>query len=175
HRGGGERRRHLARDRAQRRMNSLLLATPSERFEQRVYKVLFGALGNTVAEQRDWRGGLLEDNPAQVVHELTRSTPEVIAIGPGFDIDKALDVAAEIDAHRPDVGRVLLAEPSPDLLEHALRIGAREVVSPDATDDVLRDAFLRAFETAGRRRTTLARVEAPQHRNGHTDVAPQGG
>src|SRR5829696_5410249 len=139
-------------------MSSLLLATPSERFEQRVSKVTHDR--DAVAWSRYWREGLLEDDPRGVVEELVGSNPDVIAIGPGFDIDKALDLAHTIDEQRPDIVVVLVAEPSIDLLEQALRIGAREVISPDAAPPELRAALLRAFETAQRRRASV--VAAPE-------------
>ena len=156
-------------------MSSLLLATPSERFEQRVSKVTHDR--DAVAWSRYWREGLLEDDPRGVVQELVGSNPDVIAIGPGFDIDKALDLAHTIDEQRPDIVVVLVAEPSIDLLEQALRIGAREVISPDAPPPVLRAALLRAFETAQRRRASVvaAPEAATKQRRVISMLSPKGG
>ena len=99
-----------------------------------------------------------------------------MAIGPELDDDEALDLVEAFDAHRPDVIVIIVAEPSLQLLERALRSGARDVVAPDAPDAELREAFEQALDAADRRRTTLATadLDAPS-RHVICVLAPKGG
>jgi pilus assembly protein CpaE len=141
-------------------MSSLVLATPSEGFEDRVSRALSTAPnGHANGHRRYWRDGLLAEDPDRVVDELVRTGPDVIAIGPDLEVDRALDLARAVDANRPDVVVVLIAEPSIQLLERALRAGARDVIAPDSTEEVMRDAFVRALDAGSRRRSTIGAIE----------------
>jgi pilus assembly protein CpaE len=142
-------------------MSALLLATPSEAFEQRVQRALLDApIGRAGGLRRYWREHLLDETPQRVVDELVRTNPDVIAFGPELAVDTALELARLVDAQRPDVVVVLVAEPSIQLLERALRAGARDVIAPDAGDDDLRNALLRALDAGSRRRSSLASIDA---------------
>lgn len=134
-------------------MSGLLVASPSEDFDGKLADVFGGTLGG---HRRYWRDGLLEGNTASLIAELTRTDPAVVALGPGLDDDTALDLVEAFDAHRPDVTVIIVAEPSLQLLERALRSGARDVVAPDAPDPELREAFDQALDAASRRRTAFA-------------------
>ena len=134
-------------------MSGLLVASPSENFDAKLANVFNGELNG---HRRYWRDGLLDANAASIVAELTRTDPVVVAIGPDLDPDAALELARAFDADRPDVSVVLVAEPSLQLLERALRSGARDVVAPDAPPTELRQAFEQALDSAGRRRNVLA-------------------
>src|SRR3954469_22164136 len=138
----------------------LLVASPSEKFDVKLGEIFDGTLGG---HRRYWRDGLLEANTASIVAELTRTDPAVVAIGPGLEDEVALDLVAAFDEHRPDVTVVIVAEPSLQLLERALRSGARDVVAPNGPNAELREAFDQALDAAGRRRTVLssADVDAP--------------
>ena len=48
---------------------------------------------------------------------------DVVAIGPGLPADSALELARAFDHERPEIGVVIVAEPSPGLLRSALRAG----------------------------------------------------
>jgi pilus assembly protein CpaE len=142
-------------------MSALLLATPSEAFEQRVQRALLDApIGRRGGHRRYWREHLLDETPQRIVDELVRTNPDVIAFGPELAVDTALELARLVDAQRPDVVVVLVAEPSIQLLERALRAGARDVIAPDAGDDDMRSALLRALDAGSRRRSTLASIDA---------------
>ena len=72
---------------------------------------------------------------------------------------------------------VIVADPSPRLLQAALRAGARDVIAPDAPDGELRDAFRLALGTATHRRTVLDRRPEPRAARAKlvTVVCPKGG
>jgi pilus assembly protein CpaE len=154
-------------------MSDLLVASPSETFGDKIA----GAYGDHLnGHRRYWRDGLLDSPDASIVAELTRTNPAVVAIGPDITAEAALGLARAFDAERPDVGGVLVAQPSIKLLENALRVGARDVVAPDATDDDLRRAFDSALHAADRRRGALSPVDvdAPS-RHVICVVSPKGG
>ncbi len=154
-------------------MTNLLIVSPSTDFDAKVERV-FGA-GRT-GFSRYWRDGLLDGNPASLVAELTRTDPAVVAIGPGLTDSEALDLVAAFDEYRPDVVVIIVAEPSLQLLERALRSGARDVVAPDAPDEELREAFDQAIDAAGRRRSVLSSTEADApSRHVICVLAPKGG
>jgi pilus assembly protein CpaE len=154
-------------------VSGLLVASPSEKFDVKLDEVFEGTLGG---HRRYWRDGLLDANPASIVAELTRTDPAVVAIGPDLDDDVTLDLVAAFDSQRPDVTVIIVAEPSLQLLEKALRSGARDVVAPDAPNSELREAFDQALDAAGRRRTALAApdLDAPS-RHVMCVLAPKGG
>jgi pilus assembly protein CpaE len=155
-------------------VSGLLVASPSEKFDVKLDEIFDHTLGG---HRRYWRDGLLEANSVSIVAELTRTNPAVVAIGPDLDDDVALDLVEAFDAHRPDVTVIIVAEPSLQLLERALRSGARDVVAPDAPSSELRDAFDQALDAAGRRRTALnstSDVDTPT-RHVMCVLAPKGG
>jgi pilus assembly protein CpaE len=154
-------------------MSDLLVASPSETFGDKIA----GAFGDHLnGHRRYWRDGLLDSPQASIVTELTRNNPAVVAIGPDIAPAAALELARAFDTERPDVVVVLIAKPSIKLLENALRVGARDVVAPDSSEDELRRAFDSALHAADRRRGVLspAEVDAPT-RHVICVVSPKGG
>jgi pilus assembly protein CpaE len=155
-------------------MTTIVLATSSAAFEQRVRR----ALGNTAnGSLTRYQPALLAIDPAAAAKELTSANPSVIAIGPNFPTDMALEFAAVIEVEHPEVGVVIVAEPTPELWQLALRAGVKDVVAPETGDDELRVIFQRVLEVAARQRTNLAAemgVEVP-HGKVITVVAPKGG
>lgn len=154
-------------------MSGLLVASPSASFDTTLSSLFDGS---PTSYRRYWRPGLLEGNDASVVAELTRTDPAVVAIGPGLDDDEALGLVTAFDTHRPDVTVIIVNEPSLQLLERALRSGARDVVAPDAPRPELREAFEQALDAADRRRNALAQtdLDAPS-RHVICVLAPKGG
>jgi pilus assembly protein CpaE len=111
-----------------------------------------------------------------VVSELTQTSPAVVVLGPDLGPDEALELMRAFDAQRPDIVVVLVADPSIQLLERALRAGARDVVSPDSSDTQLREAFERALEASRRRNSVIANGESlVPARHVICVVSPKGG
>lgn len=148
-------------------MSHLLVATPIKAWGQRVARI-FPA--DTVVWP--WREEILADDRSAAVAELTQSNPAVVAIGPGIETKALLKLAEAFDRDRPDVVVVLVAEPSLELFEQALKAGARGVVAPGASDEELRTSMERALD-AGRRRGASAPEPAASHMI--CVVAPKGG
>jgi pilus assembly protein CpaE len=148
-------------------MSHLLIATPTKAFGKRVARV-FPA--DTVVWP--WREDVLSVGRSEAVAELAHSNPAVVALGPGLETNELLELAEAFDRDRPDVVVVLVAEPSLELMEQALKAGARGVVAPGASDDELLAAFQRALD-AGRRRGVSA--PEPVASRMLCVVAPKGG
>jgi pilus assembly protein CpaE len=155
-------------------MSSLVLATSSAAFEQKVRRA-FGTELNGSVDRRHTEG--MFDDSLIAARVLTADSPDVIAIGPNVPVDLALKLATAIEDERPEIGVILIADPSPDLWERALHAGVRDVLVTDAKDEQIRSTFGRVIETAGRRRRNLAVEAGIPDATGRviTVVAPKGG
>ncbi len=156
-------------------MSRIVLATDSNGFEQRMRRVLGVASSN--GDVNRFGGDLDFRDAERIVVDLTSGNPEVIAIGPGIDTARALDVAELIDRDRPEISVVVVADADPAMWQRALRAGVRDIVAPDATEPELRAVFDRAVGTANRRRANLVEEVTPVLSTGRviTVMAPKGG
>lgn len=137
-------------------MSRLVLATESTAFEDRVRRAFDGSLACELnGDLRYWRDGFLRGDPMRAVSELLGRGAEVVALGPGLPADSALELARAFDSQRPEVGVVIVADPSPSLMRSALQAGARDVIAPDAPDEELRAALELALGTTSQRRRVL--------------------
>ena len=154
-------------------MSQLVLATADLAFEEKVRDAFDGELEGQL---RYWRDGLAED-PSRMVTDLTGMATTVVAIGPDFSPESALELTRALDTDRPEISVVIVAQPSAKLLQSALRAGARDVIAPDAPKGALRAAIERAMETAVNRRSAMDREEvaAPDQARVIAVVCPKGG
>jgi pilus assembly protein CpaE len=139
-------------------VSRLLLATENVAFEERVRRAFDGELNGDL---RYWRDGFLLGDPNRAVSELANGGVEVVALGPGLPTDSAVELARAFDAERPEIGVVIVADPSPNLLRSALQAGARDVIAPDASEHELRSALELALGTASHRRRVLDTLHEP--------------
>jgi pilus assembly protein CpaE len=156
-------------------MSRLVLATANTEFEQRVRDAFAGELQGPL---RYWRDDMLVD-AGDAVRELSGRGVEVVALGPGVSDERALALASAFDHTRPDISVLIIAPPSTDLLQSALRAGARDVIAPDMAPADLRAAIERAFDTATHRRRVF---DGDDHDDGEDDrgrvimaLCPKGG
>jgi pilus assembly protein CpaE len=159
---------------------TLILASTSEEWEERVRKAFDGRLNGNVERRPDVCS--VGDTGAAVA-ALLDGEPEVVVLGPGIDMRNALELARIIDRERHDVVVVLVADATPELWKHALRAGVRDVVAPDASLVDLRSTIERAHEAASRRRpassidittqavTKIIAVVSPKGGAGKTAIA----
>lgn len=132
-------------------MSLAIYVSPDESFETRLHAVL----GHEGSPRQRWQDEYRRIDPTKVVDACGRPGVEVVCLGPGLTPETALGLAEAFDRERPDICVLLLAEPTAELWEGALRTGARDVVSPDADAETLRVALHRATQVAERRRPTL--------------------
>ena len=131
-------------------MSTYLLATSDTAFEQRMRAALTAAATNLT---------LLRVGTTEEIGATLKSAPvpvDVVAVGPGVSLDEALTAAHQLDLDHPEVSVLLVAEPSPDLWQQALRAGVRDVVDLSAADAELAEVFERAANKVARRRAHLA-------------------
>lgn len=126
----------------------ITLVSKSTAFEQRVRRSYGSDLNGDL---RRWQGDFDAD-PIHAIIDLTRDDPRVVAIGPDLPLATALAIAQGIDETRPEISVVLVADPSPNLYEAALRAGVRDVIEANASAIDLRAALDRASQTTVLRR-----------------------
>lgn len=133
----------------------ILLLTPEESF----VPFLQGLVGNSVEITRRWDPAWREAQPIEVVHATLSPRPDIVIIGPTIPEAVALEWAGAFDREQPDIGRLIIAPATPDLLMGAMRLGVREVVPPNAAADQIREAVDRLLGAAARIKTSRPAVE----------------
>ena len=154
-------------------MSGIVLATNSLAFEQRTRRALGSASGNIVRYDAE----VMYIDPLAAAKDLAAATPDVVLIGPNVAIDAALSLAQALDQEHPEIEVVVVADPTPDLWRSALRAGVRDVLTPEANDDEIRQAVDRITEAAQRRYHNLVADSLdPAERSKIVSViAPKGG
>jgi pilus assembly protein CpaE len=138
----------------------ILLLTPEESF----LPFLQGLVGENVAIRRHWDPAWRSAQPLDVVKASANPVPDIVVVGPTVPEDVALDWAGAFDREHPDVGRLIIAPTTPDLLMGAMHVGVREVVPPNASGDHIREAVNRLL-TASARLKTARPAEVAQRTN----------
>jgi len=154
-------------------VSRIALVTPDARFER---AVLAARPDLGPGPLRRWREEYPRIDPTKVAADVAESGAEVVCIGPGLAPGAALQLADAFDRERPDLCLVIVAEPTPDLVREALRVGVRDVADPAGGAAELSGALHRALETASRRQR--ARDEAARPRRTSrivTVLSPKGG
>jgi len=148
-------------------MTKVVVATTDEDFAVR--------LGSSLA---DLNGDLrrIDHLPGEEAPPPRRT--QVAFLGPGFDVEDILETASWIDRARPGLRVIIVAEPEPELLRAALRVGARDVLSPNSDGAELKRAYATAMETArtgsdpeGSERSRVITVASPKGGTGKTVIA----
>lgn len=150
----------------------IVLATGDALFEDRLRRAFAGELNGSL---RMWDASQLVGDPTRAARRILADEPDVVAVGPQVPLESALELVRTLDLMHPGVTVMLVAEPTPHVLEHALRAGVREVVAPASDDAVLVDAFRRVAETAMRRRATFDGAAAAPTGSVICIVSPKGG
>src|SRR4029077_6062314 len=85
--------------------------------------------------------------------------------------------AEQIDLVRPDVVVIACGRTDPDFLGRALRVGVRDVLAEEESDQALAEAIQRAGEAALRRRQAIVSALVERRRPQHviTVLSPKGG
>jgi pilus assembly protein CpaE len=133
-------------------VTSIVLATPDDRFEQRVRELE----PPVSAQVRRWDPARFSGDVARAAEEIAAMDPDVVVVGPRVAIDSALELVRTFDLLHPHVTAMLVADPTPEVLRSALHAGAREVVSPESAGADLREAIDRIAHAAARRRASIA-------------------
>jgi pilus assembly protein CpaE len=122
--------------------------------------------------------GRLPSDPFRLFEQLVDAElPDVLVIGPGAPVQEALSLAERLDVQCPGISVVLLAPPSPDLWQAAMRAGVRELLPPDLDQAALGAALERAASLATGRRRVLRPADETARYTGRviTVASPKGG
>jgi pilus assembly protein CpaE len=122
--------------------------------------------------------GRLPSDPARLFEQLLDGElPDVLLVGPHAPAPDVLTLAARLDIQSPGISVVLVADPSPEMWQAAMRAGVRDLVSPAAGVDEIRLAVERAASVAAGRRRVLRPVEETARYTGRviTIASPKGG
>ena len=139
----------------------ILLLTPEESF----VPFLQGLVGASVEISRKWDPAWRDAQPIEVVRATIAPTPDIVIIGPTVPEAVALEWAGAFDREQPDVGTLIIAPATPDLLMGAMRLGVREVVPPNASGDQIREAVDRLLTAASRMKTARPVTESAGREN----------
>jgi pilus assembly protein CpaE len=101
----------------------------------------------------------------------------VLLIGPLAPPQEVLSLAGRLDVQCPGISVVLLADPSPEMWQAAMRAGIRDLLAPGAGVEEIRAAVERAGSAAAGRRRVLRPLEETARYTGRviTIASPKGG
>ncbi|MFW3172713.1 AAA family ATPase [Geodermatophilus sp. CPCC 206100] len=122
--------------------------------------------------------GRLPGDPARLFEQLLDGElPDVLLIGPLAPPHEVLTLAQRLDVQCPGISVVLLAEPSAEVLQAAMRAGIRDLLAPGADAGEIRAAVERAGSAAAGRRRVLRPVTETARYTGRviTIASPKGG
>ena len=122
--------------------------------------------------------GRLPGDPARLFEQLVDGElPDVLLVGPHAPAPEVLTLAARLDVQSPGIAVVLMAEPSPQMLQAAMRAGIRDLLDPASDVPEIRAAVDRAAQAAaGRRRVLRPPAETERYAGRVITIAsPKGG
>jgi pilus assembly protein CpaE len=122
--------------------------------------------------------GRLPADPARLFEQLLDGElPDVLLVGPHAPAPDVLTLAARLDVQSPGISVILMADPSPEMWQAAMRAGVRDLLHPAAEVAEIRSAVERAATAAAGRRRVLRPVEETARYTGRviTIASPKGG
>src|SRR3954452_12569861 len=122
--------------------------------------------------------GRLPSDPARLFEQLVYGElADVVLVGPHAPRPEVLTLASRLDVQSPGISVVLMAEPSPEMWQAAMRAGIRDLLPPAAGVDEIRAAVERAGHAAASRRRVLRPVSETERYAGRviTIASPKGG
>src|SRR4030095_6146358 len=86
--------------------------------------------------------GRLPSDPARLFEQLLDGElPDVLLVGPHAPAPEVLTLASRLDIQSPGISVVLMAEPSPEMWQAAMRDGIRDLLAPHADAAAMRAAL----------------------------------
>jgi pilus assembly protein CpaE len=152
-------------------MSRVVLAGADEDLRQRVFAAADG-------DVHVLPPGRLPGDPSRLFEQLVDGElPDVLLIGPAAPADEVLTLAGRLDVQSPGISVVLIADPSPEMWQAAMRAGIRDLLSPAADIVDIKSAIDRAGQAAASRRRVLRPVTETAKYTGRviTIASPKGG
>ncbi len=129
-------------------MTLIAVVTADTAFPKRLRRSLDANVEVRPVWSDEWAADGLED----AIRSLRREPADVVALGPGLSPDLLIELASALDRDRPDLTLVAVEHPTVELMQKALRAGARDMMDPDAVETEMREVFDRALDATTRRR-----------------------
>jgi pilus assembly protein CpaE len=116
-----------------------------------------------------------DSEETRIAQEIADEHCHAVCIGPDVPEALALKVSRALDQDHPEIGVVLLREPTSDLWRVAARAGVRDIVEPSGVDTDLASALLAAAQRSAQLRATPATVKGPSRGKVIVVLSPKGG
>lgn len=155
-------------------MSRFNVITTSPEFERRVRAAANGSLTGTVQSIPSIP---FPSGPEEILGRQTGEPLEVILLGPGVPVDKAIKLASVFDLMYPEISVILVHETTEVVAVQAMRSGVRDLLNPDADTDTVRVMLERASLAAASRRRGLTPPNEPEREAGRVIavMSPKGG
>jgi len=155
-------------------MSRFNIVTTVPEFERRVRAAASGALTGTVQSIPSIP---FPAEPEEILARQTGEPLEVLLLGPGVPVDKAIKLASIFDLMYPEISVILVHETTEDVAVQAMRSGVRDLLSPNSDVDSVRVMLERASLSAASRRRGLVSPVEPARDAGRVIavMSPKGG
>lgn len=155
-------------------MSRFNVVTTVPDFERRVRAAAGGALTGTVQAIPSIPFPI---GPEDILSRQTGEPLEVLLLGPGIPVEKAIKLASVFDLMYPEISVILVHETTEKVAVQAMRSGVRDLLSPDSEIDAIRVMLERASLSAASRRRGLALPNEPARESGRVIavMSPKGG
>ena len=155
-------------------MSRFNVVTTVSDFERKVRAAASGSLTGTVESIPSVP---FPAGPEEILARQSGEPLEVILIGPGVPIDRAIKLASLFDLMFPEISVVLVHETNEAVAVQAMRSGVRDILLPDADIDTVRIMLERASLSAASRRRGLTLPNEPERESGRVIavMSPKGG
>lgn len=128
-------------------------------------EIRLSAIGDSVrTEAHSWSqpGGVTD--PAKIAKMIVDRRYDAVCIGHDVPLEHALEVSRQLDRHHPEIGVVLLTDPTAELWRDAVRSGIRDIVGPGESDEDVVAALQASAERGAQIRAVRAAPESPKGR-----------
>ena len=154
-------------------MSRLLLVAPDREFAPRLTDAFGPAVDETISH---WWEPHLFSEPGIAAARISSEAPSVALFFPDEEIpiDSMLGVVDALTTSHPEIGSVLVVEPTPDLFRKAMRSGIRDILDPGASSKAIQEQISEQLGIADRLRATASSPSGPSG-SVVTMLEPKGG
>lgn len=125
-------------------MSRFVLVTPDVGFDSRVRQAVAGGLQGGV---QTFFTSALPADPHELFAQLDQEFPQVLILGPEVAVEDALRLSTVLAVGFPELSVVMVNEPDPSFILHAMRAGIRDILSPDSDPAQIRVLLERACQS----------------------------
>lgn len=125
-------------------MSRFVLVTPDVGFDSRLRQAVAGGLQGGV---QTFFTSTLPADPHELFAQLDQEFPQVLILGPEVAVEDALRLSTVLAVGFPELSVVLVNEPDPSFILHAMRAGIRDILSPASDPAQIRVLLERACQS----------------------------